>query len=69
MKKEIIYGKIEEGKLEGRKVILSPRKDLPDNLYLVEKGLFANGAPMFALHCLTKGCEKEVPGKCQKCNT
>jgi hypothetical protein len=68
MKKEIIYGKIEEGSMKGRKVILSPREGIPDNLYLVEKGEFMNGSPMFALHCLTKGCEKEVPGKCEKCN-
>ena len=64
----MILGVIEEGKLKGKKVILSPRKDLPDNLYLVEKGTFLNGSPQFALYCLTKGCEKEVPGKCPKCN-
>ena len=64
----MILGIIEEGKLKGKKVILSPRKDLPDNLYLVEKGKFINGSPQFALHCLTKGCEKEVPGTCQICN-
>lgn len=63
-----IYGIIEEGKLKGRKVILSPREGLPENLYLVEKGEFFNGSPQFALHCLTQGCECEVPGKCPKCN-
>ena len=64
-----VYGKIEEGKLKGRRVILEPRESLPENLYLVEKGKFINGASQFALHCLTEGCEKEVPGKCEKCNT
>jgi len=64
----MILGQIEEGKLKGKKVILQPRKDLPDNLYLVEKGVFIGGMPQFALHCLNKGCEKEVPGKCDKCN-
>jgi len=62
------FGKIEEGKLKGRRVILEPR-GLPENLYLVEKGQFINGSPQFALYCLTEGCEKEVPGKCEKCNT
>lgn len=61
-------GVIEEGTLKGKKVILEPRKDLPENLYLVEKGLFFNGSPQFALYCLTKGCEQEVPGKCLKHN-
>lgn len=62
------FGKIEEGKLKGRRVILSPREGLSDNLYFTEKGEFLNGSPQFALYCLNKGCEKEVPGKCDKCN-
>ena len=66
--KKITYGKIEEGVLAGRVVILSPRDGLSDNLYLVEKGNFMNGEKMFSLHCLTNGCEKEVPGKCARCN-
>lgn len=61
-------GVIEEGKLKGKKMILEPRENLPNNLYLVEKGVFLNGSPQFELHCLTKGCEKEVPGSCKKCN-
>lgn len=61
-------GVIEEGKLKGKKIILEPRKGLEENQYLVEKGTFLNGSPQFALHCLTKGCEKEIPGKCDKCN-
>lgn len=61
-------GVIEEGKLKGKKVILKPRTDLEDNLFLVEKGLFFNGAPQFALYCLKKGCEEEVPGRCLKHN-
>ena len=67
---EAIYGIIEEGELKGKKVMLSPRNEgTPENLYLVEKGVFYEGSPMFALHCLTKDCEKEVPGVCPVCNT
>lgn len=66
--KNLILGEIQEGKLKGQKVILSPREGLPSNLYWVEKGIFLNGSPQFALHCLNLGCEKEVPGKCDKCN-
>jgi len=64
----MILGKIEEGKLKGKKVILEPRSGLKENEYLVEKGLFLNGSPQFSLHCLNKGCECEIPGKCDKCN-
>lgn len=64
----MILGVIEEGKLKGKKIILEPRTNLEENQYLVEKGVFLNGSPQFALHCLTKGCEKEIPGKCNKCN-
>lgn len=63
-----VFGKIEEGKLKGRRVILSPREGLPENLYWTEKGVFLNGSPQFALYCLSGGCEKEVPGECIKCN-
>lgn len=51
-------GIIEEGKLKGRKIILHPREKLLDNIYLVEKGTFFNGAPMFSPHCLV--CENEI---------
>ena len=64
----MILGKILEGKLKGKKVILKPRSGLPENIYLVEKGTFLNGSPMFAKFCLNKGCEKEVSGFCKKCN-
>ncbi len=62
------FGIIEEGKLKGRKMVIEPRVDLLDNLYLVEKGLFLNGSAQFSLHCLAKGCEKEVMNKCNMCN-
>ena len=61
-------GIIKEGKLKGKKVILKPRTGLPENIFLVEKGTFLNGSPMFAKFCLNKGCEKEVPDICEKCN-
>lgn len=69
-KEQVVFGQIEEGKLKGKKMIVSPRKDLPDNLYLVEVGTFFNGAPMYALFCLNKGCEKQIPSGygCPKCN-
>ena len=59
-------GIIQETKLKGHKIILEPREGLPDNLYLVSKGTFFNGSEHFAMFCLF--CEKEVPGKCLKCN-
>lgn len=61
-------GIIESGELKGKKVVLEPRSDLPNNIFLVDKGTFMNGAPMFAKYCLTEGCEIEVAEKCQKCN-
>ena len=61
-------GVIEEGKLKGKKVIIEPRIGLKENEWLVEKGVFMNGAPTFARFCLNKGCEKEIPGHCQTCN-
>lgn len=57
-------GIIEEGKLKGKKMIVSPHVGLKENEYWVETGLFFNGAPKFSLHCLVQGCEKEIPGKC-----
>ena len=61
-------GLIEEGKLQGKKVILEPRVDMKDNEYLVEKGLFFNGSPEFSKACLTKNCEKFIPDNgCDKC--
>lgn len=61
-------GLIKETSLEGRKVILEPRNDLPKNIYLVEKGKFFNGSEQFAHYCLV--CEKQVPvgSWCDKCN-
>jgi hypothetical protein len=59
-------GIIEDGKLKGKKIVLEPREGLENNLYLVSKGTFLNGSEQFALHCLI--CEKEVPGKCTRCN-
>lgn len=61
-------GIIETGVLKGKRVILSPREGMEDNIYLVEKGMFINGAPTFAKYCLNEGCEQEVPNKCNKCN-
>ena len=61
-----MLGIIEEGKLKGKKIILEPRGELKKNEYLVEKGAFINGSPQFALHCLV--CEKEIPGRCKKCD-
>jgi len=55
---EIKYGIIEEGSLQGRKIILEPRNDsLHQCEYLVEEGLFFNGSPMFALYCLVNECK------------
>ena len=64
----MLLGVIEEGKLKGKKVILEPRVGLENNIFLVEKGTFFNGAPMFSKHCLSVGCEKEVDDECEKCN-
>ena len=62
-------GIIEEGKLKGKKMILEPRENMEENLYLVESGKFIDGqTSKFSLQCLTQGCEQEVPGKCGKCN-
>lgn len=61
-------GIIEEGKLKGKKFIIEPRTGLPENIYLVEKGLFFNGQPMFHKACLNRGCEEYVGEKCDKCN-
>ena len=58
----IQYGLIEDGVLKGRRVVLSPRDGLPNNIYLVEQGTFFNGAPMFTTYCLV--CDKQVPGTC-----
>lgn len=62
------FGIIESGKLKGRRAILEPRVNLPSNIFLIEKGAFMNGAPMYAKYCLTKGCEMEVSEKCTNCN-
>lgn len=60
-------GMIEEGSLKGKKIILKPRKGLKKNEYLIEQGVFFNGAPMFALYCLM--CEVPIPGNgCIKCS-
>lgn len=48
----MIVGQILEGALAGRKLILEPRKNLRPNEYLIEDGVFMNGAPTFSLHCL-----------------
>ena len=65
----MILGVIEEGKLKGKKMILEPRENMEDNLYLVQSGKFIDGqSSKFSLYCLTKGCEKEVPGRCRVCN-
>ena len=59
-------GVIEDGGWKGRKIILSPRVHLKQNEYLVEKGVFFNGAPEFSKACLAclefipnEGCEKD----------
>jgi hypothetical protein len=51
-------GVIEEGKLQGKKILLEPRTNLPDNEYLVEKGTFFNGSAMFQKACLI--CEEFI---------
>lgn len=64
---KIKMGMIEDGKLKGKKILLEPRKGLRRNEYLVEQGVFFNGAPMFALYCLM--CEVPIPGNgCMVCN-
>ena len=60
-------GMIEEGQLKGKKVLLEPREGLKENEYLVEKGVFANGAPMFNKACLNKGCEDYIGNSCTNC--
>lgn len=62
---KLTLGIIEEGKLQGKKIILSPREGLKQNEYLVEKGIFMNGSPEFSKACLIcgefisdNGCEK-----------
>lgn len=50
-------GIIEEGLLKGKQIILEPH-DLPQNEYLVEKGTFFNGSPMFQKACLV--CENFI---------
>ena len=52
-------GIIEGGKLKGKRIILEPRKGLPDNIYLVENETFLNGSPQFSHFCLI--CEKQIP--------
>lgn len=59
-------GVIEEGSLQGKRIILEPRTGLKKNEWLIEKAPFLNGSPSFALYCLT--CEKEIPAKgCFNC--
>lgn len=58
---------INDGGLKGKKIILEPRIGLRKNEYLIEQGVFFNGAPMFALYCLM--CEVPIPGNgCIKCS-
>lgn len=54
-------GVILEGELKDKKIVLEPRTNLPDNIYLVEKGVFFNGSPEFSKACLV--CEKYVGDK------
>ncbi len=64
---KIKLGIIEDGGLKGKKIILEPRKGLRRNEYLVEQGVFFNGASMFALYCLM--CEAPIPSNgCMVCN-
>lgn len=66
---KLVLGVIEEGSLKGKKVIFSPRNGLKDNEFLVEQGVFMNGAPVFHKACLTKGCEKFIANRgCDTCN-
>lgn len=58
-------GEILDGTFRGRKILLSPRVNLKENEYLVEKGLFLNGSPEFSKACLIhevfipdNGCEQ-----------
>lgn len=60
-------GIIEDTTLKGRKIVLEPRNNLPDNIWLVENGTFPNGSPIFSYYCLV--CEKQIPSNgCPKCN-
>jgi len=52
-------GIIEEGKLKGKKIILTPRKDMEQSEYYVSKGTFLNGSEQFSKACLI--CEKFIP--------
>lgn len=62
----MVLGVIEEGQLEGKKIIIAPRSNLKQNEYLVEKGLFFNGAPEFSKACLV--CEQFIPDSgCPNC--
>lgn len=64
---KIKMGIIEAGGLKGKKIILEPRNGLKRNEYLIEKGIFFNGAPMFAKYCLI--CEIPIPDNgCLNCN-
>lgn len=59
-------GVIESGSLTGKKVILEPRTDLPQNIYLVESGMSPIG-PSYEHWCLA--CETQVPTEgCERCN-
>lgn len=59
------FGIIEEGKLKGQKIILEPRNGLKNNEYIVEKGVFNNGAQMFQKACLV--CEEYIGEVCTNC--
>ena len=59
-------GIIVEGQLQNKKIILEPRTSMKQNEYLVEKGIFLNGSPMFQKACLI--CEKFIGQQCPKCN-
>lgn len=58
-------GIIEEGRLKGKKIILEPH-DLAQNEYLIEKGTFFNGSPMFHKACLV--CEDFISDSGHICN-
>jgi hypothetical protein len=55
----MIFGVIKEGPLEGKRIIIEPRKGLKQNEYFVEKGSFLNGTAQFSKACLL--CGKFIP--------
>lgn len=57
-------GIIEEGVLKDRRIILSPRKGLKDNEYMVENGKMVGDNIMFSKFCLI--CDIAIPD--QGCN-